>query len=305
MASVINIPGNQVLAQPVTSYYKGKAMRQQIAKDQFSLDTQEERFETEKDTASRDERRVKTYEDQVDLAVTQYEDKVGRQKMLDESGFFVNLLDSGLPPEETSAQINKFISAWDDADDRKAELLETGADGWDQSELANLYALSNAALGRYASGETDKYAAKDTYVGEDGQEYHMWYGKDGQAHKTTIPAKSASGASTDFEPPNNGERAAALAAVEDDDRLSDLPKKQRVIASEIVANEARQIQATLSKSYQEALKMAIAGINTKDVSGWISSNTELDLGSGALTDNEFVQDGVVYVRDENGNWSRK
>ena len=155
-----------------------------------------------------------------------------------------------------------------------------------------------------ASGPA-KYKAKDTYE-RDGKSYHMWYDEEGGVHKTDVLAESPDGKPTNFEPPNAGEREAAVALVDKDETLSDLGSDDEAIAAEILANDIRQLQAS-GFDYADAAIMATEKLKRKikDVPGFFGSYKELDLGDGGLAENEYFEDGVVYIRDGNGNWSRK
>ena len=165
-----------------------------------------------------------------------------------------------------------------------------------------MYDYSLAIKGQYSSGGGDAgYKAKDTYVGPDGKDYHMWYDESGGIHKTDVPARSPSGTATNFEPPNNAERESAEALIKKDDVLSDLSGNDKKVAAEILASDIRQLQAA-GFDYADASVMATEKLKKKikDVPDWFSSHTEIDLGGGGLADNEFLVNGTVYIREDDG-----
>lgn len=134
--------------------------------------------------------------------------------------------------------------------DRIQKEIELDND-WDQS----------GALAIAPSGEAE-YKAKDTYVGEDGIEYHMWYDQAGNAHKTNIQAKLPSGEQVDFEPPNASEMETARQLVEKDKMLSDLGTKDKDIVIHAIASEIRQLQVQ-GLSYDESATVAVKRIKEK------------------------------------------
>lgn len=80
LGRVFNAAENQILISPVTAAYKGKAIRQGLAKAEFDLSTQEERFGLEKKRVELAENELELRQDKANLLREDFEHRVGKDK---------------------------------------------------------------------------------------------------------------------------------------------------------------------------------------------------------------------------------
>jgi len=137
----------------------------------------------------------------------------------------------------------------------------------------------------------------------------MWWDGQGNAHKTGILAETPSGEKISFDPPNKAELDTAKDLIKTSEKLDDLESDEKRIAVMILANDIRQLQERLGKSYEEAAAMAIEGLEKKvgeEPDFFSGTDSKLNLGSDGLTDNEYQGiDGHVYVVGDDGSFRRK
>lgn len=312
---VLNISQNQVLPTPVSDLYRNRLIQAQTANVEKSTEQADEKLDLAKRQAVVSERRVAVDEGNLDQRIEEYGTIVGREKAIEEANTIIGITEgakaSDNPLGYANERMPEFIATLPEDSDGRKKLEQMATNGFSAEEMQELYTFAMAVNEKFlVSGGTAGYAAKDTYLGPDGKKYHMWYDKDGGAHRTGILAEDDSGNATDFEPPNNSEREAATALIEKDSDLDELSRNDKDIAAEILANDIRQIQATMNKPYQEAAAMAVASLKTKlkEKKGFWGKDKELVLGAsgtGELGENEYLgDDGHIYVDDGNGNFAR-
>jgi len=286
-----NIAGNTYIPDPLTAT-KGRALRSGIKSQELARDMAPQELEL----GQAQEERLR---DAQDLAMKKFlkdSDAESREYMENASVAALERYDAGKPEEAADA----FRASLPQDEENKLPDDFQPEEGDLRAFIANADEYRLRERNQTGVG----YAAKDTYVGEDGKEYHMWYDDVGEAHKTNILAKTETGEVTDFEPPNNQEIEAAEALVKADDELSDLNKTEERIAAQLIATEIRQL-LVLGIDPADAAAMAVAKVKRKirvEPGFLFGKKSTLDLGAGGgLADNEFLgQDGNVYVETEDG-----
>jgi hypothetical protein len=318
VGKVFNAAENQVLISPVSNFYQGKAIRAglreqelDIATKEKNLDLADKKMDLEKKRIAIAENEMKLRNEQYDLNREKFEAEVGEEqaKKYAFHSYSINqevdrtFADGGRTPESEAAALAL-------AAERYTEYAQTLPDGEQKSALmeklqggitADEYRQIRPAVERQAQyyGFIDK--GENVILSEGAQ----LRGPNGEliAENEKNFAPSSSKDSINFEPISNGERQAAEKALKTVDVLDDLPSSQKRVAAEMLANDIRQLQANLGKSYAEAMQMALAGLVAKvDVEPdfFTGTDSKLDLQSGGLEPNEFLVNGEIFIRDEDG-----
>jgi hypothetical protein len=320
--AVFNAAANQVLAQPVSAFYQGKAIRQEQELRQKEIDSFDKKLSFEERRVAAQEAQNQRLTDEVNLRREEFENRVGQEasKEYAKQGYSIihslepDIQAGGARQEDALARAHKEISEY--ARGLPAEdagpLLDKLSDGiLDLQEYRNIKAGFVMGMEQYDlledwSPTSAGYKAMANYRGPDGLNYIGWMDEFGVHHKTGILTDSQEGIK--FSPVSAGERAAALGAIKNDPILSDLSSNGREVAAEIVANYVRQLQENQGNPYQEALAMALAGLKQRlilEPDLLTGRDTKIDL-TPELAENEYLgRDGNIWVEEEDGSFRRK
>jgi hypothetical protein len=320
VGKVFNAAQNQVLFSPVSNYYEGKAIRLALKNSALAnqaleqeVEMADDKFDLESRKVADQERRTELYEDQEARLAAEQEAAFATEegkKFLELFSVASAAYDQSPEASEEQRRAFAFETMIDEADRIMPGSRDAAIEEFAKNDItAETFDVRNirARIGeRPEQIKESEYKAKTTYVGEDGKEYHMWFDEQGGQHKTGILAKTDSGQDINFEPPNKSEIESATALLESDEVLDDLPRKEKVVAAMMLANDIRQLQANLGKSYEEAAAMAIEGVKKKvslEDDFFTGSDSKLNIG---LNENEYRgKDGNIYIETEDGGFRRK
>jgi hypothetical protein len=197
----------QVLVSPVTEFYRGKAIRQDIADKEQMAELRGLQIEGAKEELARApeewamaKKLAESKQDQVDAALAQSK-RDGRWESMQRSAAVLIpwVKDIGALAGENG---ENSVAAMQKANKTLPAMLEqlSGVVTPEELEKLNKFAGEDRKLdpnefmmlGKYLESfmkaDGAGYKAKDTYIGDDGQEYHMWYDEGGGIHKTNVPA---------------------------------------------------------------------------------------------------------------------
>ena len=307
---VLNIAANQILPKPVSERIRNDLIRAQTAGVEKQTEQADAILGIQERQVEVSEKNAETAAGNLDQRIEEYGALVGEYKALEEANTIIGITEGAKSSKDPLAYANErmpeFIATLPEGEAR-AKLEKMAENGFSAEEMAELHGFSMAVNKRFSTpGGPAGYKAKDTYLGEDGKEYHMWYDAAGNIHKTGVLANDVSGNPTDFEPPNTAERAAAKAVIDDDPELKELKGDDEDIAIEVIASDIRQLQAA-GYDYRDAAIMAKEKLKQRLIEepSWFSSRKALDMSSKGLGDNEFIgKDGHTYIREPDGSYRR-
>jgi len=312
VGSVFNAAANQVLISPVTNYYKGKAIRQQLEEGELDIEIKKAQLESipaSADAAARKEQRDIAA---ADRATKKLEMEIGKDntRILGEAAAAYTIaIEEGSSPEESSGvfwdalirngfteeQVNELRSTYDkdgdgvisakEAPELKAFALSVGKmvqkDGQSPSNHQN-YMMPDGSIqaARKDSPEADALVAAGGVVA---------------GQKSTEKPK--------FDPPNKAELETAEKLLKTSEKLEDLDGRYKDIAAMILANDIRQLQERYEMPYEQAAALAIKSLEkkTSEESDFFSaSDTKLNLAVDPGQKEYPGIDGKIYVSDGNG-----
>lgn len=311
---VLNIAANQVQSTPVSSFYEGKAVRlaqknAEIMGRGAELDNELKEQALEGPTAA-DQEKAQLELDNLRTQVEKRRQEIGDAEMKRRANAYGPVIEEATRMSEAGdldgaiefANRELRAAAQGLGEEAAAEFQSAlGDDGvLDKEEISRMkYGIQAYYEMEGDEGPKDpEYKAKDTYVGDDGKEYHGWYDDKGNFNKTDVLAKTDDGEKTTFSPPNSNEIEAAEAIVDQDEVLDDLSSKQKRVAAQMIATEIKQLQRSLGWSYDEAADAATSRVKkmTKEEKSRLwGSNTVLDMSTGGLKSNQYKgPDGHIY-----------
>lgn len=162
----------QVLPQPVSNYYQGRALRLNEQMAQKDLEQADERLDLEKQRVALSERNTATSEGALEQRITEYADRVGKERVVEEANTIMaitagakSVLDNGGSPEDSIAYANKQLSSFIDAmpdGENKDSLKKMAEDGFQAEELAQLQAGAMATHGIFPTDDNGEPSIKPT-----------------------------------------------------------------------------------------------------------------------------------------------
>ena len=317
VGKVFNAAENQVLISPVSSYYQGKAIRQSLAEGEMDISLKKKTLEQADTKLDLEKKRVEQSEEEINLrkeayaqARQQHEDEVG-EKVAKKNAFDVwritegvnsTFASGGKTPEAESASLKM-------AEERLTEYAKSLPDG--EGKDKTLKMLEGGVT-------SDEYRA----ILDMSNDNAAWYGFKQEGEDFTLSDKAArydskgnliventpdfapdSGNNINFEPVSALEQESATKALDTIPILKDLSDDEKTVLGQMVANDVRQLQANMGKSYAEALKMALAGAKEKVTleSGTLwGKNSKLVVDAPDLAMNEYLINGVIWVEEPDG-----
>jgi hypothetical protein len=162
--AVYNPPG-QVLFDPITNYYQGKAIRQQLEAGDADLELKKKTLEQADDKLDLEKRRVASQEAQIEetkkrteLMAKEYTAKVGVQRATDEANEIIGIMEGAKASDDPIGYANEkligFINNLPEGKDKDI-LLEATADGLQAPEIEQMYAQAMAVKGQFLSEDKD------------------------------------------------------------------------------------------------------------------------------------------------------
>lgn len=299
--------------RPNSAAVERRALRAEAAAVEKQTEQADEAFARAGRKLDVDERNATVNEDNLEARLNELSAKEDLQKYEQQADWIIGMTKGAESAEDKLAYANErfpeFLEMLPDGKGKKA-WAEMYKDGLQGPELEQLYSFGLSVKDKItAPGGAAGYAAKDTYVGQDGKEYHGWYDDSGKFNKTGVRAKTESGAPTNYDPPNAAELETAEKLIASDEKLDDLPRAEKAIAKMILASDIRQLQEDFGKSYEEAAAMALAGLKKKvtlEKDFLTGTDSKLNIGGSELGEGEYLgSDGSIYVETEDGGFRRK
>jgi len=317
VGKVFNAAENQVQFRPIQAYRQGKAIRQQLEEGEMdialkkkTLEQADTKLDLEKKRVEIADKESKLREEQLDLSRDQFEAEVGKE-VASKAAFDVYSITQevndafekgGKSPEAEAASLElagqRFAEYANGLPDGEAkakaiELLQGGITAEEYRAILPAAERNAKYYGHVKEGEdftlSDKAARYDS--------------KGNLIVENTPDFAPDSGNNINFEPVSSLEQESATKALDTIPILKDLSDDEKIVLGQMVANDVRQLQANMGKSYAEALKMALAGAKEKVTleSGTLwGKNSKLVVDAPDLAMNEYLINGVIWVEEPDG-----
>jgi len=303
-------PPPQVLFSPVTNHYQGKAIRAGLASQELANEELQQRVDAnlpERQIGVR-EQMAETAAGNLETRIDEYGLAVGKDKALEEANTIIGITEGAGSAEDPVAYANErmaeFIETLPEGEGRD-KLEAMAVDGFSAAEMKEVHAFAMAVNRQFSSAQTSKPSNQvNMYHPETGEQRAVrpesQDASDLAASGWLVGDPSSGSGGPNFEPPNSIEMEAAVAVVEGIPELDALNTEDRAIAAQMIANDVRQLQANNEgMAYETALATAITNVIKnviKEPGKLWGTNSKLQ----KLEDNEFLVNGAVYIKDENG-----
>ena len=157
MPATLPIP-QQVLSQPVSNYYQGKAIRQQLAMGEKELEQADDLFEMKKQAANVDSQNLALRTAEFQLKAGEYVREVGEAQAKDEAQQILALTDAAAKTDDPLKTMNETFPAFVASlppGKTKDRLTEQGEDGYQAVEYEGMVSLARMIVNdKYESAES-------------------------------------------------------------------------------------------------------------------------------------------------------